>query len=360
MLIISGIFIVSYGDQIDFSNINFPWDDGEEIEQKRLDDPEVTYNIFKYSAKAEDADTAVTSATTRGWFDWDFDGFMDKDEIFTFTEASGVYTSDIELPISYMEYDEEGEPIGMKWFDIWIQARATNYLLTHDVVHITGERNSGGEAKPAGTVYLRYLDDGITYDGYIENVAWDDSSDYNATTYTAADATAEFIIKSAGTASRGLHSQVWEQVDYEAIYGYDADVPYYLHWDDIEDVDYTGDELEEIACVGTFFSIYFTEQDVDDAGVSRSDFDDRISDAANIYFNQFTWDWDELFYKASDDSAFQYDGFRITLDIDAAFAAVKVGFMIDVTMEDYIDSDIPYTTAANAVGTLGTDWDGVI
>ena len=100
------------------------------------------YSAFKYTGVRKDATaTTVTSATTRIWFDLNLDGVMQYSELGSLTESSGVYTSDIEYPIG-LDYD------------LWVKVYATNYQVTYECVHMTGQRNSDGSAKNIGQLEL--------------------------------------------------------------------------------------------------------------------------------------------------------------------------------------------------------------
>ena len=97
---------------------------------------------FKYSGVREDAtSTSVTSATTRVWYDENSDGVMQYSELGSFTESSGVYTS-----------NKEDYPIGVTF---WVQAYAANHFVTYEQVTMTGQRNSDGSAKSVGQIELR-------------------------------------------------------------------------------------------------------------------------------------------------------------------------------------------------------------
>ena len=104
--VIGFLFIAAYGEQVGFTWGDVGIDDqtgkGLVTGDKIPEDYEVKYSRFFFNGVKKDATgTGVTSATVRGFVDWNLDGVIDWDkEIFRFGESSGVYTSNIELPIS--------------------------------------------------------------------------------------------------------------------------------------------------------------------------------------------------------------------------------------------------------------------
>ena len=353
IFVIGFLFIAAYGEQIGFT-----WGDVGIDDQTGKGtvtgivppDYEVKYSQFYFNGVQKDASgTSVSSATVRGFADWNMDGVIDWDkEIFRFTEASSVYTSNIEVPIT--------DPLNGFEFTVWVQGIATNYLLVHESFQITGQRNSDGSAKPAADdLEFVYLDDSLTYDGLMGTTAWDDSTDYNAT-LNGAEKTASAVIKGGSTASRGITSQVWEQVAYQTYYGVSSDIPYYVKWDQVES---NPSEFEDLMKCGTFYGMYTTLQDYDDSNIrgTSSPWDDKMSDQTNTFLA--LWEdlnFNDLFRYSSDSAAFEYF-IQYAVNSQASWALAYGCLMIDVDMDDYLDADLPYTTAANVVGTAGIDWD---
>jgi len=248
--------------------------------------PDTEFSSFKYSAVQKDATaTGVTSATTRVWWDADGDGFMDYSEIGSFTESSGVYTSNDEYPI--------GED-----FDLWVQVYASGYQVTYKSVYMTGQRNSDGTAKPAGEIELVKTDTGITYDGTINDVGWDDATDYNATlSGTSGPAEVKIVLSAADL---GISSQVWDGVDYETIYGISRDMPFYVKWDQITDEGIADSSV----MAPDFFGLTMAIADKVTLKPSVTDFDHYGDDDTNWYGLQVvTPDWGDLFYNTIDTSA---------------------------------------------------------
>jgi len=315
---------------------------------------EVQYSSFKYSAVKEDASgTAVTSATTRVWFDEDNDGFMDYSEIGTFTESSGVYSSDEEYPINYI--DEDGNPVE---FDLWVQCYASGYQVTYKLFHITGQRNSDGSAKSVGQMELRAVDDSVTYDGEIGGVTWDDSTDYNATLSGTSGLAEVDIVLSA--ADKGLSSQIWEGVSYQDVYGVHKDHDYYVKWDEIPS---SGEISKNSILAPDFFCIYMTVGDKNDLSPSTADFDINFSDGTNWYFISIVDDsWGDLMYNTADASAprptVSFDVGTISASGTTA-ATYGVAIWQGVTYEQMLDGT--WTKSATYyLGTPGDDWDWTV
>ena len=243
----------------------------------------VQESSFKFSGVREDATaTAVTSATSRVWYDENGDGVMQYSELGSFTEASGVYTSNNEdYPISTDDAD----------FFFWVQAYASNHWVTYEKVQMTGQRNSDGSAKMVGEIELRQIDDALTWSGQANGVAFDDT-DYNATAVDglgtgAGDSgtlVAEMILSAA---DKGLSSQVWNAVDYETVYGIEATIPgmeYFIKWDSItEGVNDAINVADSSILAETFFNAYLTIADKNELVIDLTDFTYNYQDGTNWY-----------------------------------------------------------------------------
>jgi len=308
--------------------------------------PPPTYeeSAFKYSAFALDTSTAVTSATTRVWYDANSDGKMTYSEIGRFTESSGVYTSDNEYPIG-SEYD------------LWVQCYATNYQVTYQLMHITGSRNTDGSAKTVGSMDLIATDDSVTYDGMINKVAWDDSSDYNATLKGTSGLAEISIVLSA--ADKGLSSQVWEAVDYMSVYGVTKDYDYFVKWDQITE----GGIPKAAILAPDFFGIYMTLQDKADLNPSMTDFDGYYQGVTNFFFFSTVTDaWGDLFYNSADSAAprptISFDVGTVTA-AGTTVATYGVRICTGLTYEQMV-SGVWTESAACTLGTGGNDWDWTI
>ncbi len=306
--------------------------------------PELVESSFKYSLVQQDTSTAISGATTRVWYDENGDGQMTFDEIGTFTESSGVYTSDEEYPIG------EG-------YDLWVQAYKSTYQVAYKNCHMTGTRNSDGSAKSVGTMYEILTDDSVTYDGLINKVAWDDSSDYNATLKGTSGLAEISIVLSA--ADKGLSSNVWEDVDYQSIYGVSRDYDYYVKWDQITD----GGITKSAILAPDFFGIYMTLQDKADFNPSMSDFDFYYQGVTNFFLGAFVSStWGDLFYNTADSSAprptVSFDVGTITASGTTA-ATYGVRICTGLTYEQMI-SGVWTESAACTLGTGGNDWDWIV
>ena len=313
-----------------------------------VDDPDVEYSRFSFTGVKKDATaTGVTGATMRGWIDWNQDSLIDWNaEIFRFTESSGAYTSNIELPLS--------DPVNSRIYPIWVQGQASTYQITYQDFTITGQRNIDGSAKPIGDMEFILTDDSLTYDGLMGTTAWDDGSDYNYTTYGASK-TAHVVAKGGGTASKGLSSQCWEQVDYMTIYGHTKSVEYFLKWDQVES---NPSDIEDMMYLGTSFNLYLTLQDYDDSGIkgTSAPFDNKIADQTNVHLLVEDINWSDLFQYSSDAGGFEYF-ISFLVEIDADWAMAYGLFLQNIDLDDYYDADQSYTTAATNIGTAGIDWD---
>jgi len=303
---------------------------------------EVQYSSFKYTAVKEDATgTAVTSATTRVFYDANGDGKMQYSEIGTFTETSGVYASDMEYPIG-TEYD------------LWVQAYASGYQTTYKCFHMTGQRNSDGSAKSVGQMELRATDDSVVYNGMINRVAWDDSSDYNASLSGESGLAEVSVVLSA--ADKGISSQIWEGVDYMTIYGASKPYDYYVHWDQITETGIPSSAF----LAPDFFCIYMTVADKIDLSPSATDFDLNFNDGTNWFFIAFVSEsWGDLMYNTADASAPQpmvsFNVGTITAT-GTTVATYGVAIWQGCTYESMLAGT--WTKgAAYYLGTPGNDWD---
>lgn len=313
----------------------------------------VEVSQFKFTPVKKDATgTAVTGATVRIWYDQNSDGKMQYNELGYVTESSGTYTSVNEYPIG------DG-------YKFWAQVQASNYFTRYLQMYMTGSRNSGGEAKTAsiaqGSIEMTYMDDSVTYKGLIGTIAWDDGDDFNVTTQGAGDYTAQ-IFTTLSAEDKGIENSVWSNVDYEYVYSglesSDADKTegYWVKWDEVSD--------EGIAkfYAPTFLGIHMTDSDATAGsgfGMSSSDWDMSTSDGTNTYFSVYqdsNVGFSDYFYRSSDSVAPE-PSFSFTMDVNAAAAAINVGWYIDVEYGDWMDGNWPTGTAANYLGTLGSDWD---
>ena len=300
------------------------------------------FSSFHFTGVQKDATaTKVTSATTRVWWDENADGFMDYDEIGSFTEATGVYTSNLEYPIGSQ-------------FDLWVQIYAATYEVTYKILHMSGDRNSDGSAKPAGEIECMLTDDSVTYAGEINGATWTTGTNYN---YTLSGATGEAEIEiTLSAADKGFSSNLWEGVDYETAYGIERDLPFFVYWDQITD-----DGIADASVMAPyFFGIYMTVQDKVDLAPTVSHFDYYGDDNTNWYGIQFIdASWGDLFYNTADATAPRPS---ITFDVGTITAAgttiatYGVGICIGLTYEEMVS--FKWTASATyKLGTCGDDWD---
>lgn len=309
--------------------------------------PEAEESSLKFEPlKKDDSSTSVSSATVRLWYDRNGDGLMQYTELGLVSESSGVYTS-----------NDENYPIGSE-FSIWAQVQHTDYFTEYIELYMTGSRNSDGSAKMASvaagsSIEMVYADTGSTYDGEINSVAWDDSTDYN---YTANGATGPAEIEWVGAnADEGVDSGVWDQVDYQSIYsGVDSDATtknhdYIVKWDEI-----TSAGIAKFYAP-TFLGFYMTEQDSVDLGLSGGDFDGYYFGPTNRYFFSYDLSFEDMFYRTSDDSAPRWQ-YTFDVDIDAAGQLIYVGFVEGIEYNDMIEGS---WTNSDMLGTPGDDWDWV-
>ena len=232
---------------------------------------------FKFTGVREDAtSTTVTSATTRVWYDENSDGVMQYSELGSFTESSGVYTTNNEdYPISTDTEDY--------WF--WVQIYASEHFVTYQKVQMTGQRNADGTAKMVGQIEVRQIDNALTWSGMANGVAFD-TTDYNATlSGTSGNLEAEMVLSAA---DKGLSSQVWYGVDYKTVYDLDVvlvgGMDYFIKWDTIsEGINDAISVADSSILAETFFCAYLTIQDKNDLVVDLTDFSYNYQDGTNWY-----------------------------------------------------------------------------
>lgn len=256
----------------------------EEEEEEEIEVEDVAQeSSFKFTGVREDAtSTTVTSATTRVWYDENSDDVMQYSELGSFTEASGVYTSNKEdYPISTDTQDY--------WF--WVQIYASNHWVTYQKVQMTGQRNSDGTAKMVGQIEVRQIDDALTWSGMANGAAFD-TTDYNASIPdggTGAGESGTLVAEAILSAvDKGLSSQVWYGVDYKTVYGLDVvsvgGMDYFIKWDTIsEGVDDAISVADSSILAETFFCAYLTIQDKNDIVVDLTDFTYNYQDGTNWY-----------------------------------------------------------------------------
>jgi len=316
------------------------------------DEGVLEYSSFKYSGVREDATaTAVTSATTRVWYDENGDGVMQYSELGSFTESSGVYTTNKEdYPISTTEVDY--------WF--WVQAYASAHWVTYAKVQMTGQRNSDGSAKSVGQIELRQIDDALTWSGMANGAAFD-TTDYNATlSGTSGTLDAEMILSAA---DKGLASQVWTAVDYEKVYGIDADVPgmeYFIKWDSITEGDNDAINVADSSILSeTFFCAYSTVADKNELVIDLTDFTYNYQDGTNWYcVKDFDSIIGDVMYNTDDANAprphVSFD-FGVATASGTFLATYGIGCWYDIRYDQMAVGS--WTKGATgALGTCGDAW----
>lgn len=346
VVIIVALLGVTYGPQIAAfidENVTFPW------EQTTTIPPGTEQSRFQFTPVKKDASaTAVTSATVRIWSDANGDGKMQYSELGLVTESSGTYTSSLEYTIGEAN-------------KFWVQVQASSYATAYIEMYMTGTKNSDGSAKVANiatgsSIEMVYLNDGQTYAGLIGSIAWDDSADYNSTTY-GTDKNVK-VLTTISAADQGLASQVWQGVNYASIYSQlstkaDKEHSYWVKWDQIS--------TEGIAkfYAPTFLGVQMTHQDAIDFGMSTSDWDGDYDDLTTHFFwASESINWADLFYYTSDSAAPEGE-FQFTCAIKAAgttVATVGVSFWINLEYDDMV-SGTWGTSATYYCGTPGNDWD---
>lgn len=302
-------------------------------------------SVFKFTGVRKDATaTTVTSATSRVWYDMNDDGVMQYSELGSFTEASGVYTSN-------MEY-----PIGLD-FDIWVQCYASGYQVTYQKVHMTGQRNAGGEAKNIGYIELIQTDDSITWSGRMNGVDFD-TTDYNYT-LSGDEGTleCEFVLSAA---DYGLSSQIWEGIGYQTVYGISKPLDYIVKWDEIAEGANDAIVIAKSSVMApTFFAAYCTVQDKVDGMINVAEFDLNFDDGVNWFcISVLTSDWGDLFYNTADSTAPRPSVEFGMGTISAAGTFVTtygIGLWQGVTYDEMLAGSWTKGTAL-AVGTCGDNW----
>ena len=307
--------------------------------------PDVAWSAFKYTGVRKDATaTTVTSATTRLWFDRNLDGIMQYSEIGSFTETSGVYASDQEYPIG-LDYD------------LWVQVYATNYQVTYEKVHMTGQRNSDGSAKNIGQIEIIYTDDGLTWSGRMNGVDFD-TTDYNYTlSGTSGDLECEMTLSAA---DKGLSSQVWEGIDYMSVYQETKVNDYLVTWDSIVEGDNDAIVIAKASYLApTFFCAYLTEAHKVAGQINVAEFDINYADGTNWYcINVLTEDWGDLFYNTADTSAPRPSlefGMGTISGAGTFLATYGIGLWQGVTYDEMMAGSWTKGTDL-ALGTSGDAW----
>lgn len=302
---------------------------------------------FSFPLYATDTRTATASMTVTGWFDGNADGKMQYTELRSFADSSGTYTAQKEYPI--------GDA-----FDIWIQAYGSGYQTSYTLVHMSGDRNSDGSAKTLDQdVFILTTDDSVTYDGLINNIAWDDASDYNATLKGYSGLAEVSVVLSA--ADKGISSRVWEAVNYKSIYSGLLDIEdyteeFWLKWDQI-----TGPTVESgLVQAPDFFGIYMTIQDKIELAPTTSDFELAGDDNTNWHGAIVVSDsWGDLIYNTGESSAprptVSFNVGTITAS-GTTIATYGVAIHTGLTYEQF--TSFQWTaSAAYYLGTPGNDWD---
>jgi len=312
-------------------------------------------SAFKFTGVRKDATaTTVTSATTRVWYDANEDGVMQYSELGSFTESSGIYTSNMEYPINIKPCDDY--PDGVV-FDLWVQVYATGYQITYQKCHMTGVRNADGSAKNVGQIELIQTDDSLTWSGRMNGVDFD-TTDYNYT-LSGDEGTleAEFVLSAA---DKGLSSQIWEGINYQTVYGISKALDYVVKWDEIgEGADDAITIAKSSILAPTFFCAYCTVQDKVDGMINVAEFDLNYDDGVNWYcISVLTSDWGDLFYNTADPTAprpaVEFD--MGTISAAGTFLATYgIGLWQGVTYDEMLAGSWTKGTDL-AVGTCGDEW----
>ena len=254
-------------------------------------------STFKFTGVRLDATTSVTGASVRSWYDANDDDVMQYSELGTFTEASGVYTSDKEYPIDFVDTDGV-----LHSFDIHVQSVVATYQVTYGLFHMTGVAASDLSAKSVGNLEHMLTEDSMTYDGVANGAAWD-TTDYN---YTLSGTSGTHLTSILfATADSGVTSQEWPDVDYETAYGIDKQLGYYIDWANI----YEGSN-DEIAVgansimAATFFSHWCTIADWAEGAIQTTTFDTVVNNGVNKFgIKQVDTSFGDMFYNTADPSA---------------------------------------------------------
>lgn len=304
---------------------------------------------FSFSLYKEDTTTATGSMTVTAWYDSNGDGKMQSTELKICSDSSGIYTSGKEYPIGAD-------------YDIWVQYYGTNYQTGYSKVHMSGSRNSDGSAKTIDEdIFIRATDNSVTYDGLINKVGWDDSTDYNATLSGTSGLAEVSIVLSA--ADKGLSSRIWEAVNYKNIYADIIDTneypeDFWIKWDAI----IAGIGISDVLAPD-FFGIYMTIQDKIDLAPTVSDFEFYGDDNTNWYGAIVVSDsWGDLMYNSGDSSAPRP---TVTFNVGTITASGQtvatygVGIHTGLTYEQFVS--FKWTESATYVlGTCGNDWDWTV
>jgi hypothetical protein len=351
IVIVSLLLAAAYGTLVwNFFTGYVPPDDDDKV-------PEGTeFSSFKYTAVREDATaTTVTSATTRVWYDENSDGVMQYSELGSFTESSGVYTTNKEdYPISTTDDD----------FFFWVQVYAANHWVTYEKVQMTGTRNSDGSAKSVGEIEVRQIDDALTWSGQANGVAFD-TTDYNATlSGTSGTLEAEMILSAA---DKGLSSQIWNAVDYESVYGIDANIngmDYFIKWDSITEGANDAISVADSSILAeTFFAAYSTIADKNDLVIDLTDFTYNYQDGTNWYcIKDFGSIVGDVMYNSDDANAprpnVDFD-FGVATASGTFLATYGIGLWYDVRYDQMAVGSWTKGTA-NALGTCGDAWGWIV
>lgn len=302
---------------------------------------ETQYSSFKVSVSDQGAGTLVSGGVAYTWYDANDDGRMQQSEVGTTTDASGVYTT-----------TNEDYPIGAD-FDLWVQFVYAGYGTVHALVHMTGTRNSDGAAKSVGQIMTTDIDDTVTYSGTMKNIAWDDSSDYNSTTYGASGEAK--VITTIAVSGDGIANEIWQGINYKAVYGIDAETEYWIPWSTI----YSGGINEDNMMAPMFLSLIFSEADAGDLKPSVGDFDFIYEGATNYYYTAFVQDsWGDLVYlptfSVSPTPEFVFDFGPVTA-AGTTLATYGVSLWYNVPYQTMLYGG--YSAAAYYAGTPGDDWD---
>lgn len=312
---------------------------------------------FSFTLYGEDTSSAVSSMTVTAWYDANGDTKMTADELRLCADSSGTYTSGKEYPIGPY---------------IWIQAYGTNYQTAYFKVHMTGQRNSDGSAKLVEEAcYIRATDDSVTYNGLINNIGWDDSTDYNYTLSGTSGTAKVSVVLSA--ADKGLSSRIWDNAPggsyktvYSTIFAASPNIDinnyvkeFWLKWDSIG-IDNTITKSAILA--PDFFGLYMTIQDKIDLAPTVTDFDLYGDDNTNFYMASYVTDgWGDLIYNTADPSAPQPTiDFQVGTITAAGTTVATYGVAIHtgLTYEQMV-SFLWTASAAYYLGTPGSDWDWV-
>jgi len=312
-------------------------------------------SAFKFTGVRKDATaTTVTGATARVWYDTSEDGVMQYSELGSFTEASGVYTSNMEYPIDIKPCDDY--PDGVV-FDLWVQIYEAAYQVTYQKVHMTGQRNDDGSAKNVGQIECILTDDSITWSGRMNGVDFD-TTDYNYTlSGTSGTLEAEFILSAA---DYGLSSQIWEGIDYQTVYGTSKAYDYVVKWDVIGEGSNDAITIAKTSFLApTFFCAYLLVQDKVDGMVNVANFDLNFDDGVNWYcISILTPTWGDLFYNTADPTAPRpaVEFGMGTISAAGTFLATYgIGLWQGVTYDEMMAGSWTKGTAL-ALGTCGDAW----